>query len=356
MGEGSLLRKRKNTLDCPDIDELVSAEITIPPPGDDMTHPDTPQSLTAWTRAETLPSPSNYEAYVAAAQRYPYLSPEEEGQLVGAWRDHQDREAARRLVLSHLRLVTRVVRDHAGYKMPPGDLAQEGTVGLMKAVQRFDPAHGVRLAAYALLWIQAEIREFILANWRMVRLSGASAKKLFFGYRKTQDQLRHLGTDRPSAVSPVQIADELGIPVHDVVASEGYFRGRDMGLAGALEEDGEQDVVLMDRALPGPDHGEEALHLQEPGQWLEAVDQTTHLQVLMKDAIGQLPARERDVLVARRLSDPVVGLQELGRRMNISAERVRQIENQAIGRMRRLMVEAMGKGERDLVVTGGLLE
>jgi RNA polymerase sigma-32 factor len=319
-----------------------------------MTDTKIPQALTPWTRAETLPSPSDYEAYAAAAQRFPYLSDEEEASLVADWRDHQDREAARRLVLSHLRLVTRVVRDHAGYKMSQGDLAQEGTVGLMKAVQRFDPAHGVRLAAYALLWIQAEIREFILSNWRLVRLSGSSAKKLFFGYRKTTEQLRGMGTERPARVSATQIAEELGLPVHDVVASEGYFRGRDVGIAGPQDPESDTlsiEVLPMERALPSAEN--EAIHLQSPEHVLEVADQKHHLQKLLGQALADLPARERDVVVARRLSDPVVGLQELGRQMNISAERVRQIENQALTRLRTLMTKAMGP---NALALGGLLE
>jgi RNA polymerase sigma factor (sigma-70 family) len=138
-----------------------------------------------------LPSPLNFEAYARAVQALPFLDDARERELAMAWKTTQDKGAAWELVMAHLRLVVRVVRDQAGYGLSPGDLAQEGTVGLMKAVHRFDPDRGIRLAAYAIKWIEAEVREYIMRNWRLVRLgSGSAMKKLFFGYRQALTSLR----------------------------------------------------------------------------------------------------------------------------------------------------------------------
>lgn len=301
------------------------------------------QALTVWPKVDLLPPPSHYEAYVAAAQKFPYLSVDEESSLVEKWRVNQDREAAKKLVLSHLRLVTRVVRDHSGYGLAPGDLAQEGTVGLMKAVQKFDPSNGARLAAYALLWIQAEVREFILLNWRMVRLSGSSAKKLFFGYRKAHTQIEKLGEERFQKVSLDEMAEKLDVSVEEVSAAERYFKGRDVGIVVSDDDSSTQRLLTTDAlSKEGWSQSDELpSHLKSPEVMFEEFSDSEHLHKLLSKALEKLPPREREVVLARRLQENSVGLQEMGNRMNISAERVRQLENQGVTRLKRFIFEAV---------------
>lgn len=312
-------------------------------------HPESQnQSLMVWPKIDQLPIPSQFEAYVKAAQRFPVLTEEEEAVLISKWRENKDKEAAKKLVLSHLRLVTKVVKDHAGYGLSSGDLAQEGTVGLMKAVQRFDPSFGVRLASYALLWIQAEIREFILLNWRMVKLSGASAKKLFFGYRKAHQALEDLGDDRLQKVSLDEMAKEMDVSSQDINSAETYFRGRDVSILPSSEENTSEKTrypILSNQILASDvavqDGDEIPSHLQTPESMLEQVTQSEYVHALLHQSLQKLPEREREVVLARRLQENPLGLQELGEKMGISAERVRQLENQGLSRLKQFLFETV---------------
>lgn len=276
-----------------------------------------------------LPSPSQFDAYARAVQQWPMLAADEEARLFRAWRDHGDREAARELVGSHLRLVVRVVRDHRGYGLSDGDLAQEGTVGLMRAVHRFDPSVGVRLAAYAIRWIEAEIREFIFRNWRQVRLGGTAAmKKLFFGYRQTVGALRDLRADRPAGVTPEEVARAMGLTEAQVEQARAYFAGRDLALdapaPGADGETGPSDALMLE-ALPA----EEAT----PAARVEEADRLRAVQDTVQRALAELPERDRAILVARKMQSPARGLADLGEEWGISAERVRQVEAKALARL-----------------------
>lgn len=288
------------------------------------------KSLQVWQKKDLLPPPSQYEAYMAAVQKFPFLSLDEEAELIKKWREDHDKEAARKLVLSHLRLVTKVVNEHSGYGLFPGDLAQEGTVGLMKAVQRFDPIHGVRLAAYALLWIQAEIREFILLNWRMVKLSGSSAKKLFFGYRKAHKKLEKLGSGRVQKVSLGKMAKELDVSLKELNAAESYFRGGDVAIVNqeSNEEENYDSHTISHQLISLNESDEVPEHLKTPAETFEDLNQKENLHIKLQEALLRLPAREREVVVSRRLQDPAMSLQELGEKLGVSAERVRQIEAQ----------------------------
>lgn len=270
-----------------------------------------------------LPSPSNFEAYARAVQQWPMLDEGEEKRLINDWREKGDRNAARELVASHLRLVVRVVRDHRGYGLPEGDLAQEGTVGLMRAVHKFDPAVGVRLAAYALRWIEAEIREFIFRNWRLVKLGGTSAmKKLFFGYRQTVASLRELHADRAAGVSPEEVAEAMGLNEQQVRQARAYFSGRDLALEGPRADDAETPSdALMLEALPS--------NHETPAALAEEEDRQSAVRTLVHQALSGLPERERAILIARKMTTPAVGLAELGAKWGVSAERVRQLENKA---------------------------
>lgn len=270
-----------------------------------------------------LPSPVDFNSYVRAVNEIPMLSEERERDLVHAWHANQDRDAARELVLSHLRLVTKVVKDHRGYGLSEGDLAQEGTVGLMKAVKGFDPAHGVRLAAYAVRWIEAEIREYIFRSWRMVRLGGgATMKKLFFGYRKTMDTLRKWSPDRPIGVTHQEVASALGVPEEDAAIAMGYFSGKDYSLAPpGSEEDEAPHQALMASAshLSFSVEDDPALLAEE-----------SHDNAVGRQAIAlawkTLDKRSQEILKDRRLSVPPVPLREVAEKLSVSIERVRQLE------------------------------
>ena len=288
----------------------------------------------------SLPSPSQFEAYARAVQRWPMLSEDEEQRLVTAWRDRHDRDAARDLVASHLRLVVRVVRDHRGYGLSEGDLAQEGTVGLMRAVHKFDPAVGVRLAAYAIRWIEAEIREFIFKNWRVVRLGGTSAmKKLFFGYRATVASLRDMKADRTAGVTAEEVSRAMGLTEEQVHQARAYFGGRDMALDGPRSDDDDApSEALMLEALVDDSEGIAAQ--------VEEEDRVDAVQKAVRQAVAKLPERDRQVLIARRLSTPPRGLAEVGEELGISAERVRQLEQRAAARLAVLLEE---QGAQSLV-------
>ena len=271
-----------------------------------------------------LPPPSQFEAYARAVQQCPMLTEEREHELVAAWRQTQDGQAARELVMSHLRLVVRVVRDHRGYGLPEGDLAQEGTVGLMRAVHRFDPSVGVRLAAYAVRWIEAEIREFIFKNWRLVKLGGTAAmKKLFFGYRQTVTSLQEMGEQREPGVSPQVVAQAMGLTAEQVERAQAYFGGRDLALEAPAQdgEEGPSDALMLE-ALPALD--------DSPASRIEEQDRVSAVQAMVRSALAALPERDRTILVARRLTSPPRGLAEVGSDLGISAERVRQLENRAV--------------------------
>lgn len=277
--------------------------------------------------AAAWPSPTDFEAYARMANQCPVLEENQERALVERWQAHGDRDAARDLVLSHLRLVIRVVRDHRGYGLSPGDLAQEGTIGLMKAVQRFDLAVGVRLAAYALRWIEAEIKEFIFRNWRMVRLgTSAAMKKLFFGYRQALASLRAWQVDRPVGVSDQQLAQALELPVAQVREAAGFFGGRDLALAppaGEAGDDSTSQVLALEMADP------QAL----PEEVCEQRDTQAHIVHQVRAALSALSPREQEVIRVRRMQQPAEGLAEIAARWGVSAERVRQVEVKALKRL-----------------------
>lgn len=293
-------------------------------------------NLSPWP-VRPLPSPTDFPAYARACNEQPFLSEDDERDLVARLRQDADRDAAWRLIVSHLRLVVRVVRAHAGYGLPLGDLAQEGTVGLMKAVRRFDPVHGVRLGAYAVRWVEAEIREYIFRNWRMVRLTATSAlRRLFFSYRKTVEALRGWGDERPPLVSLKAIAAELNVSEADVKSAEAYFRGTDEGFDFPdLSGDFRESSPVEERQLTvAPGWSSSSV---DPAEAFEAESEENHRRELLTHAFSKMPERERLVLTARRLQSPPEGLKELGQRLGVSAERVRQIEVRAWARLGTLL-------------------
>jgi RNA polymerase sigma-32 factor len=271
-----------------------------------------------------LPALGNLDAYIAAVHRIPLLTLEEETAFARRLRDEGDLDAARRLVLSHLRVVVGVARQFLGYGLPQADLIQEGNIGLMKAVRRFDPERGVRLVSFALHWIKAEIHEFVLRNWRLVRLATTKAqRKLFFNLRSMKGD--HATLDSADIQT---IARTLDVRDEDVVEMEARMAGRDIAIDSGADEDGE---------LPGPIAWLKAPDA-EPSQVLEARARDQLQGPGLMRALEGLDARSRRIIEARWLVDESEGgaatLHELAAEFGVSAERIRQIEAKALKTMR----------------------
>ena len=257
--------------------------------------------------------------YLDEIRRFPMLEPGEEYMLAKRWREHGDREAAHRLVTSHLRLVAKIAMGYRGYGLPIGEVVSEGNVGLMQAIKRFDPDKGFRLATYAMWWIRAAIQEYILRSWSLVKMgTTANQKKLFFNLRKAKGRISALeeGDLRPDQVQ--QIATRLGVTEQDVVDMNRRLSG-DVSLNAPLREEGEggewQDWLVDDSASQ-----ESVLAAQQEGQ---------NRLAALRDALGVLNPRERRILEARRLADDPITLEELSTEFGVSRERVRQIEVRA---------------------------
>jgi RNA polymerase sigma-32 factor len=271
-----------------------------------------------------LPPVSSMEAYVSAVNTVPMLTAEQETELGRRLRDGADLSAASGLVLSHLRLVVSVARNYMGYGLPQADLVQEGNIGLMKAVKRFDPERGVRLASFAIHWIKAEIHEYILRNWRMVKIATTKAqRKLFFNLRSMKKSTAAL---TPKEIK--QVAETLNVKESDVVEMEQRLQGGDV----ALE--------------PSPDDGDEVVgpiayltdSSEGPAESFERVQNETLKSAGLARALASLDDRSRRIIQARWLAenDPLT-LHELAREFGVSAERIRQIEVKAMQKMKKLM-------------------
>ena len=279
----------------------------------------TPAALAVANPWSMVPPLGNLEAYISAANRLPMLTLEEEQTFSRQFRQDNDLAAAGKLVLSHLRLVVSVSRQYLGYGLPHNDLIQEGNVGLMKAVKRFDPDHGVRLVSYALHWIKAEIHEYVLKNWRMVKVATTKAqRKLFFNLRSMKP-----GSE---ALTPGQVADmahQLSVKPDDVREMETRLSGHDL----ALETGNDEDDVFSPIAYLEDSR-------REPTRVLESRDRD-HLEGEgLQMALGRLDERSRRIVEARWLSDDSATLHDLAAEFGVSAERIRQIETKAMQKMR----------------------
>lgn len=261
-------------------------------------------------------------SYIYRVNQIPMLSAEEEHSLTVKFHTTGDLHAARKLVLTHLRLVVKVAQGYLGYGLPQADLIQEGTIGLMKAVKRFDPERGVRLVTFALHWIRAEIHEFILRNWRLVKIATTKAqRKLFFNLRKATRDLHWLNHDETAAV-----AKNLNVTTKDVRTMEMRLSGADISFDGAAEEEGETIAApanyLEDKRF------DPALMLENQN-WQEQNDAT------LKKALLELDERSRDIIVERWLKDEnKVTLHTLATKYNISPERIRQLEQAAFAKLK----------------------
>ncbi|HEV2541888.1 MAG TPA: RNA polymerase sigma factor RpoH [Methylobacterium sp.] len=256
--------------------------------------------------------------YLDEIRKFPMLEPAEEFTLAKSWRDEGDREAAHRLVTSHLRLVAKIAMGYRGYGLPISEVVSEGNVGLMQAVKRFDPDKGFRLATYAMWWIKAAIQEYILRSWSLVKMgTTANQKKLFFNLRKAKGRISALdeGDLRPDQVQ--QIATSLGVPAQDVIDMNRRLSG-DTSLNAPLREEGEGE--WQDWLVDNSPSQETVLAREEEGR--------NRLSAL-RDALGVLNPRERRIFEARRLADDPITLEDLSGEFGVSRERVRQIEVRA---------------------------
>jgi RNA polymerase sigma-32 factor len=273
-----------------------------------------------------FPTPASLgslDHYIQAVNRFPLLTAEQETELGRAWQQREDVDAARQLVLSHLRLVVAVSRNYLGYGLPQADLIQEGNVGLMKAVRRFDPERGVRLVSFALHWIKAEIHEYILRNWRLVKIATTKAqRKLFFNLRSMKTSSAGLTGEQAQA-----IADTLGVKREEVFEMETRLSGGDVALDPSPED--EERVTPISYLTDAED---------EPVQILEKAETARNRSSGLRSAIAKLDDRSRRIIEARWLKeeDPAT-LQELADEYGVSAERIRQIESKALKTMRAQM-------------------
>ncbi|MGQ0798807.1 MAG: RNA polymerase sigma factor RpoH [Pseudomarimonas sp.] len=278
--------------------------------------------------ANNLPIPSaigSLDAYIGAVNRIPVLTLEEEQSLARDFLETENLSSARKLVLAHLRFVVHVARGYSGYGLQMGDLVQEGNIGLMKAVKRFDPDQGVRLVSFAVHWIRAEMHEFILRNWRIVKVATTKAqRKLFFNLRKSKKRLGWM-----SHAEVQKVAADLNVPVAEVLEMESRLSGRDIGF-DAPDDD--------DNAPPAP-----TAFLRSEGadpSLVYAQDDDDHNQLdLLREGLSKLDSRSRDIIRRRWLDDDSkITLQELANEYGVSAERIRQIEANALKKMKSLFV------------------
>lgn len=275
-----------------------------------------------------LPTPyaaGSLEAYVQSVNRFPVLSLEEEISLATRFRHENDLDAARQLIVSHLRVVVSVARGYSGYGLPQADLIQEGNIGLMKAVKRYDPDRGVRLVSFALHWIRAEIHEYVVRNWRMVKIATTKAqRKLFFNLRSMKQGLESL---KPHQVK--EIAQQLNVSEADVVQMEARFAGHEVALDPLSSED-EEAYAPIQYLADSEEH--------EPSAILETSEQEHQKTTGLANALASLDERSRRIVEARWLREEnAATLHELAAEFKVSAERIRQIEQKAMSKMHSLL-------------------
>jgi RNA polymerase sigma-32 factor len=273
----------------------------------------------------TLPVPvGNLDSYIQAVNAVPALSAEDERELASRLRLRDDLDAARQLVMAHLRFVVHIARGYTGYGLPLGDLIQEGNLGLMKAIKRFDPDHGVRLVSFAVHWIRAEIHEFIIRNWRIVKVATTKAqRKLFFNLRSSKKRLGWLNQEELD-----KVAQDLGVSPDVVLEMESRLSGQDVSFDPQPQSDDDDDGSGMAPATYLQDAHSDPAKVLERQDWQERA--SSHLPVALK----RLDPRSRDILQRRWLAENKPTLHELADEYNVSAERIRQLENNAIKKLR----------------------
>jgi len=269
--------------------------------------------------------------YLTEIRKFPLLEPEEEYMLAKRWKEHEDPEAARKMVTSHLRLVAKIAMGYRGYGLPVSEIVAEGNVGLMQAVKRFEPDKGFRLATYAMWWIRASIQEYILRSWSLVKMGTTAAqKKLFFNLRKAKTKIEAIEEGDMTPEHVATIADQLGVTEREVVDMNRRLSGPDSSLNAPLKSDSEsewQDWLADDTA-------DQETRMAEREEMGERHD-------LLTGALGELTEREREIIQARRLQDDPATLEELSQKYGVSRERVRQIEVRAFEKLQTQMKRAL---------------
>lgn len=283
------------------------------------------------TTALALPinvSVGTFDAYLNAVNQMSRLTAEQETALALRFRDAGDVNAAKELIMSNLRFVVYVARGYSGYGLPLSDIIQEGNIGLMKAVKRFDPDMGVRLVSFAVHWIKAEIHEYVIKNWRIVKIATTKAqRKLFFNLRKSKTSLGFLSQDDATA-----IADNLGVDIKNVYEMEKRLNGQDMPFDMSLDDNGEEHFAAPESYLQA--------HGADPAVLLENSDTEAHGNVNLSAALAELDARSLDIVSSRWLADEKATLHELADRYKVSAERIRQLEQNALKKLKAAVVLA----------------
>lgn len=274
----------------------------------------------------------NLRRYLQEIRKFPMLAPEEEYMLAKRWREHDDSDAASKLVTSHLRLVAKIAMGYRGYGLPLAELISEGNVGMMQAVKRFDPERGFRLATYAMWWIRASIQEYILHSWSLVKMGTTAAqKKLFFNLRRLKGQLHAIEDGDMSPENVKKVAETLKVTEAEVVSMNRRLSGGDHSLNAPLRADGNGDSEWQDWLVDESDSQETLI---------AEAQETDKRRVLLNDAMRTLNDRERHILNERRLADDPSTLEELSKVYGISRERVRQIEVRAFEKIQKSMRNA----------------
>ena len=269
---------------------------------------------------------ASIEGYIQSVHELPVLTVAEEKKLAFRLREEEDLDAARMLILHNLRFVIKVARGYNGYGLPLADLVQEGNVGLMKAVKRFDPTMNVRLVSFAVHWIRAEMHEYILRNWKIVKVATTKAqRKLFFNLRSSKKRLGWLNQKEVN-----DVADTLGVTSKDVLEMEKRMSGQDLGFDLAPGQDDDDNAYSPNLYLKTEE--------LDPAEVLEEEDWKDHKQAIFRKALEQLDERSKDILASRWLVDKKATLQELAAKYGISAERIRQLESNAINKIRESVV------------------
>jgi len=262
------------------------------------------------------------DSYMQSVREIPVLEKSAEHELAVKLRENDDMDAARHLIMHNLRFVIKVARGYSGYGLPLADLVQEGNVGLMKAVKRFDPAVNVRLVSFAVHWIRAEIHEFILKNWKIVKVATTKAqRKLFFNLRGKKKRLAWMNLAEVN-----DIAEDLGVTSKDVMEMEKRMSGQDIGFDLPSGKEDDESAYHPSQYLQS--------ETVDPSEAAEAADWEDHTQGLFKDALATLDERSKDILAKRWLTDKKITLEELAATYNVSAERIRQIESNAIAALK----------------------
>jgi RNA polymerase sigma-32 factor len=271
--------------------------------------------------------------YLSEIRKFPLLAPEEEYMLAKRWKEHEDPDAARQLVTSHLRLVAKIAMGYRGYGLPLSEVVAEGNVGLMQAVKRFEPDKGFRLATYAMWWIRAAIQEYILRSWSLVKMGTTAAqKKLFFNLRKAKNKISAIEEGDLTPEHTAEIARQLAVPEQEVTNMNRRLSGGDTSLNAPMRADGESEWQdwLADDTM------DQETRLAEAEEMGERHD-------LLSNAMDELSERERDIIEARRLRDEPATLEELSQKYGVSRERVRQIEVRAFEKLQQQMKKSLAE-------------